>query len=86
MRLEYDWAEDALCKGADPEIFYNETDPADVRKAKATCAECPVKELCLADAFRWEKAAYARFGVWGGMTSTERRSYIRKLRRQRLAS
>ncbi|GAA4893979.1 WhiB family transcriptional regulator [Streptomonospora salina] len=45
----------------DPDLFFAEA-PADVEAAKAICADCPVREQCLADALdRGEP-----WGVWGG--------------------
>lgn len=41
------------------------------QQAKAICATCPVRAECLAVAV----AAGERHGVWGGLTSDERRSY-----------
>lgn len=51
-----------------------------IDKAKAVCAECPVRELCLQFELAQEQpvgdegvlAAASRYGVWGGATPQER--------------
>ncbi|KIH99870.1 DNA-binding protein [Streptomonospora alba] len=45
----------------DPDLFFAEA-PADVEAAKAICADCPVREQCLADALERREP----WGVWGG--------------------
>ena len=66
----FPWAKDATCKGMDPDIFFPERgDHAGVRAAKAVCLNCPVKTDCR-DAHITE-----REGIWGGMSSRERRVY-----------
>lgn len=70
------WRSQALCKGLDPEVFYplneDETD-----EAKAICAGCPVRILCLEHAL----ATREKEGIWGGCTERERRRIIRQRRR-----
>lgn len=51
---------------ADPDssylrLFFSEK-PIDLARAKAICATCTVRELCLATALRREEA----YGIWGG--------------------
>lgn len=41
-------------------------------KAKAICAECPVRQACLDRALSFEQPGEKRFGIWGGMTPRER--------------
>ena len=46
---------------ADPDLWFAET-PAGLEEAKVRCAECPVRDACLAGALdRGEP-----WGVWGG--------------------
>ncbi|MFC7327692.1 WhiB family transcriptional regulator [Marinactinospora rubrisoli] len=45
----------------EPDLFFAEA-PADVEAAKAVCADCPVREQCLADALERREP----WGVWGG--------------------
>lgn len=67
------WAGSAACKGMDPDIFFPERgDHAGVRAAKAICLKCPVKAECR-DAHIGE-----REGIWGGLSSRERRVYRAK--------
>jgi len=69
----------AACKGVDPDLFFAEPDPDDteadpaavefaIRRARAVCADCPVKEMCLALALRRSEP----YGMFGGLTADER--------------
>lgn len=49
-----------------------------VREAKQVCAGCPVRRQCLEDALE----RHEQFGIWGGLTLTERRSVNRQSRRK----
>lgn len=74
-----DWRALALCRDADPEIFFPaaESGPALARAeavALAWCERCPVREECLAFALD-----LLPFGIAGGMTARQRS----QLRRQR---
>jgi WhiB family redox-sensing transcriptional regulator len=69
------WKQRAACKGSAPNTFYPETD-AEVNVAKAVCARCPVRSICLDTAIRNRE----RHGVWGGMTAAERDRLRRSLR------
>jgi WhiB family redox-sensing transcriptional regulator len=77
-----DFYERAACKGIAADFFpdYEQDDPRDralstlpimrkVEAAKAICAKCPVKGRCLDLAL----ANHERWGIWGGMTTKERR-------------
>ena len=49
------------CRAEDPELWFAES-PAQLERAKSLCADCPVREACLAGALdRGEP-----WGVWGG--------------------
>ncbi len=49
------------CRVEDPELWFAES-PAQLEQAKTLCAECPVRDACLAGALdRGEP-----WGVWGG--------------------
>jgi WhiB family transcriptional regulator, redox-sensing transcriptional regulator len=67
------WRQRSACRGIDPEIFYPPTDE-EADEAKAICAICPVRQMCLEHAL----AAREREGVWGGLTERERRRVIRQ--------
>ena len=61
-----DWAEKGACRGMDQAIFFPSPGPrkaADLKPAKAICARCPVRAVCLAYALSLPFPAY---GVWGG--------------------
>ena len=78
------WQDDAACLNAqDPETFFPSGTTGDavyqIRAAKAVCATCPVRSLCLEFAL----SSRQDFGVWGGLTEDERRSLRRS--RQRAA-
>lgn len=72
------WREEAACRSVPVEIFYPQTD-AEATPAKIVCRTCEVRETCL----EWALAVDERFGVWGGLTPTERRSLgARRRKRQ----
>lgn len=74
------WRDHALCRGVDPGIFHPLDEEEDERAsaaAKAMCAECPVREVCLEHAI----AVREKHGVWGGLSARERRRLIRRRRR-----
>lgn len=50
------------------EIFYPDS-KVSAPEAKAICKDCPVKDLCLCFAL----VTRQEFGVWGGLTESERR-------------
>jgi WhiB family redox-sensing transcriptional regulator len=49
------------CQTHDPELFFAES-PRDVETAKRLCADCSVRQLCLAAAHERREP----WGVWGG--------------------
>ena len=71
------WLEVGRCRGADPELFYPEDDEDEGVEAKAICAICPVREMCLEHAI----VNREKIGVWGGYTARERRRLVRQRRR-----
>ena len=63
-----DWMARSRCRQVDPDQFFPERG-ASPRDALAVCRSCPV---------RWECLQYAldndeQFGVWGGLSETDRR-------------
>lgn len=70
-----DWRSRAACRGTELSLFFGSLrEPANARRArlaaaKQICAVCPVRDPCLAFALRHHE----EFGVWGGLTETERR-------------
>lgn len=75
-----DWRHQALCRHADPEIFFpiGTTGPAvnQVEKAKVVCRRCPVVQDCLS----WALGTGQDSGVWGGTDEDERRLLARRNR------
>ncbi|OAT69412.1 hypothetical protein AWB85_21770 [Mycobacteroides immunogenum] len=74
--IDNTWKNRAACSGHDPALWFGtgERGPTDeqTRQAKAICAQCPVRQLCLANA--------EPSGTWGGLTEQERRTLRRKRR------
>ena len=68
-----DWRDEARCLTTDPDIFFpkrsGRLDGAAMRTAKAWCRDCPVRLPCLQTAL----LAGENFGVWGGLSASERR-------------
>lgn len=53
---------DLPCSGADADLFFSAV-PAELERAKALCASCPLRADCLDGAKRREEP----WGVWGGV-------------------
>ena len=71
------WWRDAACLEVNTEKFFPHGDDREGNAAaKAFCARCPVTGKCLEYALETNQ----RFGVWGGLTESERRR-TRRLRR-----
>jgi WhiB family redox-sensing transcriptional regulator len=62
----------ALCKGADPGVWFPSVNGWHANRAagraKAVCAACPARVRCL----EWALEAGESEGVWGGTTPAER--------------
>jgi WhiB family redox-sensing transcriptional regulator len=58
----------AECRSADPELFFP-INGTKVTRAKALCARCRIRKLCLDYAIESRQA----YGLWGGATEEERR-------------
>ncbi len=73
--MSEDFRLSALCAGADPEIWFPTAVPGtevydrEVDRAKAICAECPVRMECA----EWALDV-ATDGVFGGLDPDERRA------------
>lgn len=75
------WQDKAACKGMDPVLFFGPEYAETVKEkrdreeaAKAVCGTCPVNKECLEHALE----AKEPYGIWGGLTETERKSLLRK--------
>lgn len=54
--------------------FFVKEDNARLQKALEVCARCPAKSACLERALEFESVSgEGRYGVWGGLTASERR-------------
>lgn len=49
------------CHQADPDLWFAES-PTELERAKALCADCPIRSLCLDEALERQEP----WGVWGG--------------------
>ena len=80
MATSHTWQDQAACRTLPLDVFFPPAEQeADV--AKTVCSACLVKDPCLEAAI----AAGERFGIWGGLTSDERRTLIAR-RRARAAA
>lgn len=76
-----DWWADARCRdgtGTSAALFFSEQ-LDDLAQAKAICADCPVREPCLAGAVARREA----WGVWGGELIVKGKLLANKRRRGR---
>jgi WhiB family redox-sensing transcriptional regulator len=81
------WKDDAACAGNDPRHFFPDDFGAAVvsyQRARAVCARCPVRSLCLDAAMDREgdDAPEDRSGMWGGL-SPEQRAALARARQPR---
>lgn len=82
------WFAFAACRNIDPNLFVPESDVDDegkvrrgpraakearIEQAKAICRECGVSDDCLEFAI-----AYGEDGIWGGMTTRQRQSEVKR--------
>jgi WhiB family redox-sensing transcriptional regulator len=71
---EWDWQTRAACRGMAASVFFSphnergDSRSHRERSAQAICRECPVLKRCAAFAVKTGQA----FGVWGGLTETDR--------------
>lgn len=70
----------AACRTADPEIFHPHggANRGALTKARAICADCPVRTDCLEYALAHPDTS--RHGIWGGLVREELRA-LRKARK-----
>ena len=80
MASNDEWQDVAACRVLPVEMFFPAVEQ-EAFDAKAVCQTCAVKEPCLEFAL----IAGERFGIWGGLTSQERRSLAAKRRKARIA-
>ncbi|EKT77461.1 WhiB family transcriptional regulator (plasmid) [Rhodococcus opacus] len=81
--LDGDWQHRASCRGTDTDLFFSpDGERGNVRArreraAKQICQGCPVLDDCRAYAL----TATEPYGIWGGMSETERARHTRRTRR-----
>ena len=79
----YDWQMDGACRGMDSAFFFHpegERGPARARRenrAKQVCRTCPVLQQCREHAL----SVHEPYGIWGGLSESERDAIIRGPRR-----
>lgn len=76
-RNRQNWRANAACDGADDALFFPEKGKTS-REAKRICSGCEVRTECLAYALE----SGQKFGIWGGVSETERRKIRRKLQEE----
>ncbi|MFF7553616.1 WhiB family transcriptional regulator [Streptomyces olivaceus] len=77
------WRDHAACRTEDPDLFFplgtDGTWALQIEQAKDVCRRCPVAEACLT----YASAHHVSDGIFGGLTSWERRSIERRKARGR---
>lgn len=87
--FEARWREATACRGegsetfygADPGKSYNSRDASWAHTAIAICQSCEVRDRCLEDALERRES----YGVWGGLTTTQRQLLLRRRQRREQA-
>lgn len=80
----WDWQLQGSCRGMDSAFFFHpdgERGPARARRelrAKEVCQNCPVLEPCRRHAL----AVQEPYGIWGGLSESERDNLIKARKRQ----
>lgn len=65
-----DWSLSAKCRGMGDALF---PEPAEQKRMRTLCSDCPVRSICLAEALDNR----IEYGIWGGTTERERRHLLR---------
>jgi len=73
-----EWSNSAACAGLAGMFYPDQGNEAAINRAKAVCRNCLVREACLADALTRNE----QWGIWGGLTETERAALRRGTPRQ----
>lgn len=90
MSLDDGWMQRARCaslqEGELDNFFLERADNTENRRkvafCKQVCKGCPVRQDCL----KFALAHNMRYGIWGGMTTRERRRYFPRAVRLRVAA
>lgn len=81
----WEWQISGACRGADSSVFFHpDGERGRARairehRAKAICATCPVIAECREHALRVAEP----YGIWGGLSETERAAMLRPVARRR---
>jgi len=73
-----DWEQLARCRSVDPELFFPIVETKRCRPSQqsqiaiAICGGCAVRAECLEKAL----TTHEEFGIWGGLTSDQRRALL----------
>jgi WhiB family transcriptional regulator, redox-sensing transcriptional regulator len=74
------WRESAACRFLETDLFFpigkTGLAVAEIQRAKAVCADCPVRQACLTFALDTHQG----YGIWGGYDEDERRVMLRQRR------
>lgn len=78
------WQDDGLCREIGDALFFPDDEGARAHRytdARAVCAACPVRSICLEDAMAREGNVTREYraGLWGGL-SPEQRANLAKAR------
>jgi WhiB family redox-sensing transcriptional regulator len=66
------WRDEALCREADPEIFFPESGGT-ATQARKVCDRCPVRAECLEFALERREI----HGIYAGLTTAERNAILK---------
>ncbi|PBC48075.1 transcriptional regulator [Rhodococcus sp. ACS1] len=84
----WDWRHEGSCRGTDTATFFSPDDREQrtvrtrrERRAKQICQDCPVLRECRTHAL----TAAEHYGIWGGMSETERARLGRRRHTHRCA-
>jgi WhiB family redox-sensing transcriptional regulator len=67
------WRLQAVCAETDPELWFPGKGGSS-EEAKKVCRACPVRNECL----DWALRTNEPYGVWGGLSTHERRKLMRR--------
>ncbi|OBJ73005.1 WhiB family transcriptional regulator [Mycobacterium sp. 1274756.6] len=81
----WDWQLHGACRGLDSSVFFHPDGERGTerllreQRAKAMCRSCPVLTECRAHALRVGEP----YGIWGGLSESERAQMLRRVDRRR---
>jgi WhiB family redox-sensing transcriptional regulator len=80
------WMDEANCAGMDTDLFFPERGGRYASKyARNVCGNCPVIDKCLSYAVDVGGNQEYEYGIYGGLTADERKTYRRKLAKRAAA-